>query len=104
MHLPGILIPVTVLLIIDVPVPLACLERLDSLLSIVQMPSKVPVATTGAGNAKSVALLAVWILSSNQGGFDARLRQKMPVYQTELRQVTADKGTALHSVTSGLSR
>ncbi|EFM46559.1 phosphoribosylaminoimidazole carboxylase, catalytic subunit [Mobiluncus mulieris ATCC 35239] len=102
-HLPGMLASTTVLPVIGVPVPLAHLEGLDSLLSIVQMPGGVPVATVGVGNAKNAALLAVRILSSDQGDFGAQLRQKMLAYQAELRQVAIDKGAALRSVTSGLS-
>lgn len=102
-HLPGMLASATVLPVIGVPVPLAHLEGLDSLLSIVQMPGGVPVATVGVGNAKNAALLAVRILSSDQGDFGAQLRQKMLAYQEELRQVAIDKGAALRSVTSGLS-
>ncbi|EEZ90726.1 phosphoribosylaminoimidazole carboxylase, catalytic subunit [Mobiluncus mulieris 28-1] len=102
-HLPGMLASATVLPVIGVPVPLAHLEGLDSLLSIVQMPGGVPVATVGVGNAKNAALLAVRILSSDQGDFGAQLRQKMLAYQAELRQVAIDKGAALRSVTSGLS-
>lgn len=102
-HLPGMLASATVLPVIGVPVPLAHLEGLDSLLSIVQMPGGVPVATVGVGNAKNAALLAIRILSVDQGDFGAQLRQKMLAYQEELRQVAIDKGAALRSVTSGLS-
>ena len=62
-HLPGMLAAVTTLPVIGVPVPLAHLDGLDSLLSIVQMPAGVPVATVGVGNARNAGLLAVRILS-----------------------------------------
>lgn len=63
-HLPGMLAAATHLPVIGVPIPLAHLDGLDSLLSIVQMPSGVPVATVGVGNARNAALLAVRILAT----------------------------------------
>lgn len=62
-HLPGMVASLTPLPVIGVPVPLGTLDGLDSLLSIVQMPAGVPVATVGIGNARNAALLAVRILS-----------------------------------------
>src|SRR5262245_36400149 len=64
-HLPGMLASVTTLPVIGVPVPLAKLDGLDSLLSIVQMPGGVPVATVGVGNAKNAGLLAARILATS---------------------------------------
>jgi 5-(carboxyamino)imidazole ribonucleotide mutase len=64
-HLPGMVASMTTLPVIGVPVPLRHLDGLDSLLSIVQMPGGVPVATVGIGNAKNAGLLACRILGSN---------------------------------------
>lgn len=96
-HLPGMLASATVLPVIGVPVPLKYLDGLDSLFSIVQMPAGVPVATVGVGNAKNAALLAVRILSSDQGDFGTQLRQKMLGYLALMRQVSIDKDAALQS-------
>ena len=73
-HLPGMVASLTSLPVIGVPVPLRHLDGLDSLLSIVQMPAGVPVATVGVGNARNAGLLAVRILSvaATPGGGDAR--------------------------------
>jgi len=85
-HLPGMVAAATPLPVIGVPVKGKSLEGLDSLLSIVQMPGGIPVATVAVNGAKNAALLAVRML----GATDARLRQKMTDYQTELKdQVTA---------------
>ena len=81
-HLPGMLASVTPLPVIGVPVPLRHLEGLDSLLSIVQMPAGVPVATVAIGNARIAGLLAVRIL----GIADERLRERMQSYQEQLRR------------------
>lgn len=64
-HLPGMLASVTPLPVIGVPVPLSHLDGMDSLLSIVQMPAGVPVATVGIGNARNAGLLAIRILAVN---------------------------------------
>ena len=81
-HLPGMLASVTPLPVIGVPVPLRHLEGLVSLLSIVQMPAGVPVATVAIGNARNAGLLAVRIL----GIADERLRERMQSYQEQLRR------------------
>ncbi len=81
-HLPGMLAAVTPLPVIGVPVPLKHLDGMDSLLSIVQMPAGVPVATVGVGNARNAGLLAARIL----GGADAGLRERMVHFQSELRR------------------
>ena len=81
-HLPGMLASVTPLPVIGVPVPLRHLDGLDSLLSIVQMPAGVPVATVAVGNARNAGLLAVRIL----GVADERLRAQMQSYQEQLRE------------------
>jgi 5-(carboxyamino)imidazole ribonucleotide mutase len=72
-HLPGMLASVTTLPVIGVPVPLRHLDGLDSLLSIVQMPGGVPVATVGVGNARNAALLAARILAVVDPSLTARL-------------------------------
>lgn len=94
-HLPGMLASVTPLPVIGVPVPLAHLDGMDSLLSIVQMPGGVPVATVSIGGAKNAGLLAVRILAAGEGDQPARLREAMGAYQTGLRDVAYAKGAAL---------
>src|SRR4249919_1827927 len=79
-HLPGMLAAVTPLPVIGVPVPLEHLDGLDSLLSIVQMPAGVPVATVSIGGARNAGLLAVRIL----GAADATLRERMATFQVAL--------------------
>ncbi|MGD0560670.1 MAG: 5-(carboxyamino)imidazole ribonucleotide mutase [Streptosporangiaceae bacterium] len=87
-HLPGMLAAVTPLPVIGVPVPLKYLDGMDSLLSIVQMPAGVPVATVAIGNARNAGLLAVRILAAADG----ELRQKMVLFQQELAAVAKRKG------------
>lgn len=79
-HLPGMLASLTPLPVIGVPVPLSTLDGMDSLLSIVQMPAGVPVATVAIGNARNAALLAVRML----GIADADLVRAMETYQENL--------------------
>jgi 5-(carboxyamino)imidazole ribonucleotide mutase len=95
-HLPGMLAAVTPLPVIGVPVPLQHLGGMDSLLSIVQMPSGVPVATVAVGNARNAGLLAVRIL----GASDADLRQQMLDFQADLRATAQDKGKKVRASTS----
>lgn len=90
-HLPGMLASVTTLPVIGVPVPLAHLDGMDSLLSIVQMPAGVPVATVGIGNARNAGLLAVRIL----GASDIDLREQMADFQAELNANARAKGENL---------
>jgi 5-(carboxyamino)imidazole ribonucleotide mutase len=92
-HLPGMTASCTPLPVIGVPVPLRHLDGLDSLLSIVQMPAGVPVATVGVGNARNAGLLAVRILAAS----DTRLRLAMEQYQTELAETVRAKDAKLHS-------
>ena len=92
-HLPGMLAAVTPLPVIGVPVPLKHLDGMDSLLSIVQMPSGVPVATVAVGNARNAGLLAVRIL----GASDADLRQRMLDFQADLRSTAQEKGKKVRS-------
>jgi 5-(carboxyamino)imidazole ribonucleotide mutase len=87
-HLPGMLASVTPLPVIGVPVALRNLDGLDSLLSIVQMPAGVPVATVAVGNARNAGLLAVRILAAS----DEALRQKMTDFQESLRASAKEKG------------
>jgi 5-(carboxyamino)imidazole ribonucleotide mutase len=90
-HLPGMLASVTSLPVIGVPVPLKHLDGLDSLLSIVQMPKGVPVATVAVGNAANAGLLAVRILAAGDEG----LRAKMDAYRDRLHDEAAAKGAAV---------
>ena len=87
-HLPGMLAALTPLPVIGVPVPLRYLDGLDSLLSIVQMPAGVPVATVAVGNARNAGLLAVRILATG----DATLLAAMVAFQADLRAVAQAKG------------
>ncbi|MEN9711414.1 MAG: 5-(carboxyamino)imidazole ribonucleotide mutase [Actinomycetota bacterium] len=87
-HLPGMLASVTTLPVIGVPVPLAQLDGMDSLLSIVQMPGGVPVATVGIGNAKNAGLLAARIIST----FDENVAAQMLSYQADLESQARAKG------------
>jgi 5-(carboxyamino)imidazole ribonucleotide mutase len=82
---------VTPLPVIGVPVPLKHLDGMDSLLSIVQMPSGVPVATVGIGNARNAGLLAVRILAAS----DDRLRERMINFQSNLADLARSKGSAV---------
>lgn len=90
-HLPGMLASVTSIPVIGVPVPLQQLDGLDSLLSIVQMPAGVPVATVGIGNAKNAALLAARILATS----DAALLSQLDDYRGELATHVAEKAQSL---------
>ena len=92
-HLPGMLAAVTPLPVIGVPVPLENLDGLDSLLSIVQMPAGVPVATVAVGNARNAGLLAVRILAASDEG----LRQRMVEFQASLKEAAQAKGAAVRN-------
>ena len=85
-HLPGMIASYTELPVIGVPVPLAALNGQDSLLSIVQMPKGVPVATVAIGNAYNAGLLAVQILASGGKSVDESLQKKMKSYKESLRK------------------
>ena len=87
-HLPGMLAAVTPLPVVGVPVPLKHLDGMDSLLSIVQMPAGVPVATVSIGNARNAGLLAVRILAAT----DPELRRQMSQFQDRLRDAAHEKG------------
>ncbi|NCD17550.1 MAG: 5-(carboxyamino)imidazole ribonucleotide mutase [Actinobacteria bacterium] len=90
-HLPGMLASVTPLPVIGVPVPLKYLDGMDSLLSIVQMPAGVPVATVSIGGARNAGLLAARIIGASDDG----VRAAMVEFQEGLRQVAIEKGRAL---------
>ena len=92
-HLPGMLAAVTPLPVIGVPVALKYLDGMDSLLSIVQMPAGVPVATVAIGNARNAGLLAVRILAAG----DPQLRQQMVDFQDQLRQAAEAKGATVRA-------
>src|SRR5215213_7134765 len=94
-HLPGMLASVTVLPVIGVPVPLKTLDGMDSLLSIVQMPAGVPVATVSIGGARNAGLLAVRMLASGEGEHAAGLREQLAAFATSLRDTAHAKGAAL---------
>ena len=95
-HLPGMVAAATPLPVIGVPVPLARLDGLDSLLSIVQMPAGVPVATVAVGGARNAGLLAVRILAAT----DPALRARMTAFQASLRDAAHAKGAALRERTT----
>ncbi|MCA1674656.1 MAG: AIR carboxylase family protein, partial [Actinobacteria bacterium] len=92
-HLPGMVASATVLPVIGVPVPLAALSGLDSLLSIVQMPAGVPVATVSIGGARNAGLLAVRILAVA----DPALTDRLAAFQRDLAQQVLTKDAALRT-------
>ncbi|HLT60125.1 MAG TPA: 5-(carboxyamino)imidazole ribonucleotide mutase [Microlunatus sp.] len=92
-HLPGMLAALTPLPVIGVPVPLKYLDGMDSLLSIVQMPAGVPVATVAIGNARNAGLLAIRILAAG----DPELTRRMIDFQDRLRQAAEAKGEKVRS-------
>jgi 5-(carboxyamino)imidazole ribonucleotide mutase len=94
-HLPGMLASLTPLPVIGVPVALAHLDGLDSLLSIVQMPAGVPVATVAVNNARNAGLLAVRILAAGDDQRGATLRERMSAFQHGLNDTARAKGRAL---------
>jgi 5-(carboxyamino)imidazole ribonucleotide mutase len=92
-HLPGMLASVTTLPVIGVPVPLARLDGMDSLLSIVQMPAGIPVATVSIGGAKNAGILAARII----GAFDTALEAKLADFAQNLKDQVAEKNEKLKS-------
>lgn len=96
-HLPGMLAAVTPLPVIGVPVKLKSLEGMDSLLSIVQMPAGVPVATVSINGARNAGLLALRILGSGDDSFARQVRSDMIDFAASLRQTAMDKGSALRA-------
>jgi 5-(carboxyamino)imidazole ribonucleotide mutase len=99
-HLPGMLAAVTPLPVIGVPVPLKYLDGMDSLLSIVQMPAGVPVATVGVGNARNAGLLAVRMLAMS----DVALRARIVDFQAELKKTAQEKGEVVRRGAAGDTR
>ncbi|MEU6425954.1 5-(carboxyamino)imidazole ribonucleotide mutase [Microbispora sp. NPDC046973] len=99
-HLPGMLASVTPLPVIGVPVPLKYLDGMDSLLSIVQMPAGVPVATVAVGGARNAGLLAVRILAASDEG----LRRRMEEFQATLRDQAHAKGERLRAEAARLGQ
>ena len=95
-HLPGMLAALTPLPVIGVPVALKYLDGMDSLLSIVQMPAGVPVATVAIGNARNAGLLAVRILAAA----DPALLDRMVAFQTDLRDAARAKGATVRRATA----
>jgi 5-(carboxyamino)imidazole ribonucleotide mutase len=95
--LPGMVASATPLPVIGVPVPLRHLDGMDSLLSIVQMPAGVPVATVSIGGARNAGLLAVRIL----GAADEDLRGRMAGFQADLEALVAKKDAALRASLAG---
>lgn len=91
-HLPGMIASHTPLPVIGVPVQTEALRGLDSLLSIVQMPAGVPVATVGISNARNAGLLAARILATS----DATLMQRMLAYQAEIAAESRAKNATIH--------
>lgn len=85
-HLPGMLAAKTQLPVVGVPMPTKALDGLDSLLSIVQMPRGIPVATVAIGNAENAALLAVEILALG----DAALAGRLAAYRADLTRMVMD--------------
>jgi 5-(carboxyamino)imidazole ribonucleotide mutase len=92
-HLPGMLAALTPLPVIGVPVALKYLDGMDSLLSVVQMPAGVPVATVAIGNARNAGLLAVRILAAG----DPELTAAMIDFQDRLRELAEAKGAAIRA-------
>jgi 5-(carboxyamino)imidazole ribonucleotide mutase len=90
-HLPGMLASVTALPVIGVPVPLATLDGMDSLLSIVQMPAGIPVATVSIGGAKNAGLLAARILGTS----DESIADAVEAYARELEAMVEEKNVRL---------
>ena len=96
-HLPGMLAAVTPLPVIGVPVPLKHLDGMDSLLSIVQMPAGVPVATVSIGGARNAGLLAVRILAASDPALAAAMRR----FQEDLRAAAEAKGARVRDARPG---
>ena len=100
-HLPGVLASVTTLPVIGVPVPLAQLDGLDSLLSIVQMPAGVPVATVGVGAARNAGLLAARMLGAGSDDVARELAPKLAAFAANLTAQADAKGDRLRAKLAG---
>ena len=100
-HLPGMLASVTTLPVVGVPVPLKHLDGMDSLLSIVQMPAGIPVATMAVGGARNAGLMAVRILAAGEGEEARRLRQELARFAADLSAQARAKGERLRQRVAG---
>ncbi|QNF95876.1 5-(carboxyamino)imidazole ribonucleotide mutase [Janibacter sp. YB324] len=100
-HLPGMLASVTPLPVVGVPVPLKHLDGMDSLLSIVQMPAGIPVATMAVGGARNAGLMAVRILAAGEGEEPQRLRQELARFAEDLSAQAHAKGERLRQRVAG---
>lgn len=100
-HLPGMLASTTPLPVIGVPVQLKTLDGMDSLLSIVQMPAGVPVATVSINGARNAGLLAVKMLAANTGDDAQELREQLVNFSEDLKKQAQDKGTHLKTLLCG---
>ncbi len=98
-HLPGMVASATTLPVIGVPVPLATLDGLDSLLSIVQMPAGIPVATVSIGGARNAGLLAVRVLASAGDDIGRRLTDELREHADGLEKMVLEKDSALRERT-----
>jgi 5-(carboxyamino)imidazole ribonucleotide mutase len=96
-HLPGMVASMTSLPVIGVPVPLSTLDGMDSLLSIVQMPAGVPVATVAIGNARNAALLAARIIASGTADSDLALRDGLDQMRAQMAQEVQTKAESLRA-------
>jgi 5-(carboxyamino)imidazole ribonucleotide mutase len=94
-HLPGVLAAVTPLPVIGVPVPLKQLDGMDSLLSIVQMPAGIPVATVSIGGARNAGILAARILGAGSDDVAAAMRERIVAFQADLKAAAMAKGAKL---------
>ena len=99
-HLPGVVAAATPLPVIGVPVPLKFLDGMDSLLSMVQMPGGIPVATVAIGNAKNAGILAARILGTS----DTELQQRLVDYQSALAETARTKGAVVRQASGGPRR
>jgi phosphoribosylaminoimidazole carboxylase PurE protein len=90
-HLPGMVAAHSEIPVVGVPVPMGALQGQDALLSIVQMPKGVPVATVAIGNAYNAGLLAVQILAFGGKKSDSALRVKLGAYRTKMRKTVLKK-------------
>lgn len=100
-HLPGMVASLTVLPVLGVPVESRVMKGQDSLLSIVQMPAGVPVATVGVGAARNAGLLAARILGAGSDDAAAAMRERITGFQGELREQALAKGARLQAKVSG---
>ena len=102
-HLPGMLASLTSIPVVGVPVPLAHLDGMDSLLSIVQMPAGIPVATVGVGNGRNGGLLAARIIASGSSDFDLALRLRLDEMREEAAHKVMAAGDSLRARRAGVT-